>query len=67
MRYGGEFIDRVPHPQGGEEGAILEVFSVSGDTIAVVTVPLSSIEALREDDVLSVQRLMVGVGAVPGE
>jgi hypothetical protein len=41
------------------------VFSVSGETIAVVTVPLSSIEALREDDVLSVQRL-IGVGAVPG-
>ncbi|TAF49829.1 MAG: DUF4926 domain-containing protein [Oscillatoriales cyanobacterium] len=61
------FIDRVPHPQGGEEGAILEVFSVSGETIAVVTVPLSSIEVLRDDDVLSVQRLMVGVGAVSGE
>jgi hypothetical protein len=61
------FIDRTPHPQGGEEGAILEVFSVSGETIAVVTVPLSSIEALRDDDVLSVQRLMVGVGAMSGE
>ncbi len=51
------FIDRVPHPQGGEYGAILEVFS--GDTLAVVTVPRSSIEALREDDVFSVQRLTV--------
>jgi hypothetical protein len=42
------------------------VFSVSGETIAVVTVPLSSIEALREDDVFSVQRL-IGAGAVPGK
>jgi hypothetical protein len=53
------FIDRVPHPQGGEDGAILEVFSVTGDTLAVVTVPLSSIEALRDNDLFSVQRLTV--------
>ena len=52
------FIDRVPHPQGGEAGAILEVFSATRETLAVVTVPVSSIEAVQADDVLSIQRLV---------
>ncbi len=37
-------IDYVPHPQGGEMGCILEVFDDSGESIAVVTVPQSSLE-----------------------
>jgi hypothetical protein len=53
------FIEHLIHPQGGEDGAILEVFSATGETLAVVTVPLSSIECLRADDVLSVQRLVI--------
>ena len=50
-------IDYVPHPEGGEEGAILEVFNALGDTVAVVTVPLSSIDTLQPGDVLSIRRL----------
>lgn len=50
-------IDYIPHPSGGEEGAILEVFNAIGDTIAVVTVPVSSIDTLQSDDVLSIRRL----------
>ncbi|MBW4538480.1 MAG: DUF4926 domain-containing protein [Myxacorys chilensis ATA2-1-KO14] len=50
-------VDYVPHPQGGEEGCILELFNAVGDSIAVVTVPASSIEAIRPDDILSVRRL----------
>ncbi|MBE9079736.1 DUF4926 domain-containing protein [Romeria aff. gracilis LEGE 07310] len=50
-------IDYVPHPADGEEGAVLEVFNALGDTIQVVTVPSSSIEALQPTDVLSIRRL----------
>ena len=50
-------IDYVPHPEGGEEGAILEVFNALGDTVAVVTVPLSGIDTLQPGDVLSIRRL----------
>ncbi|AFY85413.1 DUF4926 domain-containing protein [Oscillatoria acuminata] len=39
-------IDFVPSPTGGEDGAILEVFNVRGEAIALVTVPVSSIESL---------------------
>ncbi|MCT7956143.1 DUF4926 domain-containing protein [Laspinema palackyanum] len=43
-------IDFVPSPTGGEDGAILEVFNVRGEAIALVTVLVSSIEGLPPDD-----------------
>lgn len=51
-------IDYVPSPTGGEEGAILEVFNAWGESVSVVTVPVSSIETLQPDDRLSVRRLV---------
>lgn len=39
-------IDVVRHPTGGEDGAILEVFNAVGESIAVITVPLSAIARL---------------------
>jgi hypothetical protein len=51
------FIDTVPHPQGGPDGAILEVFNALGDSIMVATVSIEEIEALSEDEVLAVRRL----------
>ncbi len=51
-------IDYVPYPGGGEEGCILEVFNAVGQSIDVVTVPLSSIEMLRADQILSVRSLV---------
>jgi hypothetical protein len=36
-------IDFVPHPNNGEEGCVLEVFSATGESIAVVIVPLKAI------------------------
>jgi hypothetical protein len=39
-------IDYVPHPQGGEEGAILEIFDALGDSLGVVIVPVSAIAPL---------------------
>lgn len=50
-------IDYVPHPAKGEEGAILEVFNALGTSITVVTVPISSIDALQPNDILSIRRL----------
>ncbi len=50
-------IDRVPHPAGGEEGVVLEVFNALGESHAVVVAPGSSIEPLREDEVLAVRPL----------
>jgi len=53
----GVLVDYVPHPKGGEEGCLLEVFNALGDSIAVVAVPLSDIEPLRADEVLAVRHL----------
>lgn len=49
------------HPvSNGEDGYSLEVFNVLGDTIAVITVTVSSIEPLAEDEVFSVRSLATG-------
>ena len=39
-------VDYVPHPSGGEEGAILEIFDALGNSLGVVTVPVSAIVSL---------------------
>ena len=54
-------IDYVPHPTGGEEGAVLEIFNAVGESIAVVTVPGSAIAPLRADQVPAVRSLLVAV------
>lgn len=50
-------VDHISHPAGGEEGAILEVFNAVGESISVVTVPVSAIEPLRQDQVPAVRTL----------
>lgn len=50
-------VEYIPHPKGGEEGCILEVFNVLGESIAVVTVPVSAIEMLRADQIPAVRTL----------
>jgi len=50
-------IDYVPHPSNGEEGSVLEIFSATGESIAVVIVPISAIKPLRNDEILSVRLL----------
>ena len=37
-------VEYIPHPTGGEEGAILEIFNALGESTAVVAVPISAIE-----------------------
>ena len=48
-------VEYVPHPHDGEEGCILEVFNAVGESISVVVVPVSTIEPLRADEILSVR------------
>ncbi|WP_008316392.1 DUF4926 domain-containing protein [Leptolyngbya sp. PCC 6406] len=43
-------VDTVPHPEGGEEGYILEVFNALGESIDVVTVPQSAVAPFHSDD-----------------
>ena len=50
-------VDYVPHPAGGEEGAILEIFNAVGESVAVATVPISAIKSLRADQVFMVREM----------
>jgi hypothetical protein len=50
-------VDRVPHPEGGEAGCVLEVFNAIGESIDILTVPESFIEPLAADEVLAVRRI----------
>ena len=50
-------VDTVPHPEGGEDGCVLEVFNALGESIAVVAVPESDVQGLQADEVLAVRHL----------
>ena len=50
-------VDYVSHPRDGEEGAVLEVFNAVGESIAVVTVPASSIAVLGRDQIPAIRAL----------
>jgi len=49
-------VEYYPVSQG-EDGYSLEVFNALGDTIAVITVPESAIQAFTEDKLFSVRSL----------
>ena len=51
-------IDYVPHPHSGERGAVLEIFNVLGESVSVVTVPISTIAALRADPLPAARPLL---------
>jgi len=55
----GDIVKLVEHhvARGGEAGYSAEVFNAVGDTLAVITVPESALEALREDEVCCVRSL----------
>jgi hypothetical protein len=50
-------VDFVPHPTDGEEGCVLEVFNAVGESFAVIAVPISVVEVLRPDEILTVRPL----------
>ena len=54
-------VDHVAHPEGGEPGCVLEVFNALGESIAVVAVPESQIEALQADEALAIRPLTKAV------
>lgn len=53
-------IDYVPATKAsrGEDGCLLEVFNAVGESIAIVAVPVSAMEPLRPNEVLSVRPLV---------
>jgi hypothetical protein len=55
----GDVVKLVDHhvAPDGTEGYSIEVFNALGDTIAVTVVPETSLETLRENEVLSVRVL----------
>lgn len=50
-------IDFVDAPDGGEEGCVLEVFNAVGESIGVLSVPVSSVEPLRADEIFTIRAL----------
>jgi hypothetical protein len=50
-------VEKLPATKasGGEEGYVLEVFNAVGETVAVVTVPVSAVKPLGAGEVLSVR------------
>lgn len=50
-------VDFVKHPAGGEQGAILEVFNAVGESIDVVTVPVSAVAPLAANQIPAVRTL----------
>jgi hypothetical protein len=54
-------LDYVPHPEGGEQGCVVEVFNALGESIAVAAVQESDLEELRADEVLTVRPLAQAV------
>lgn len=49
-------VDRHESPAAGvEPGYTVEVFNAIGETLAVLTLPASHVEALRSDEVLAVR------------
>ena len=55
----GDIVKLVDHhvAPDGTEGYSIEVFNAVGDTIAVTAVPVSALEALRDDEVLCARTL----------
>jgi hypothetical protein len=55
----GDIVKLVEHhvAPDGEDGYSAEVFNAIGDTLAVITVSESALEALREDEVCCVRSL----------
>ena len=51
-------VDFVLSPSGDENGCVLEIFNAVGESIAVVTVPLSAIKPLEASEILTTRSLV---------
>jgi hypothetical protein len=52
--------------RSGQEGCGLEIYTVAGDFVGVVTLPADSIEPLQASDRLSVRKLRARCGYLRG-
>ena len=52
-------IEYLEHPEGGEEGALLEIFNALGESLRIATVPVSAIASLRPNQVPTVRELVM--------
>ena len=52
-------IEYLEHPEGGEDGAIIEIFNALGESLRIATVPVSAIAPLRPDQVPAVGELAI--------
>lgn len=50
-------VDYAQHPNGGEDGYVLEVFNAVGDSILVLALPMSYVEPLRANELLTVRAI----------
>jgi hypothetical protein len=50
-------VDYVPHPTGGEDGYVLEIFNALGESITIVSVRESHVEPLQADELLTVRHM----------
>lgn len=50
-------INLVPHPEQGKDGYVLEIFNAIGESINVIIIPMSAVETLRDNEILSVRSL----------
>ena len=46
-----------PYPDDGEEGCVLEVFNALGESIGVLTVPISAVKSLSASEILIIRSL----------
>lgn len=53
----GTVVEILPHPASGPRGIMLEVFNAVGDTVAIVTVPETDVDALTANEVFAVRPL----------
>ena len=51
-------VDYVDPPNSHEQGATLEIFNAIGESIAVLTVPVSAIAPLNDEYILSARPLL---------
>ena len=51
-------IDTATHPEGGENGYVLEVFNALWESINVIIVHKSAVEPLKQNEILSVRSLV---------
>jgi hypothetical protein len=48
-------VEKVPHPDGGPEGLVLEVMNALGESLQVIIVTADDVEPLHANEILAVR------------